>query len=322
MGGEFGLHNKIFNIPRLQFIVVFPRSIVLRSSGQMKQAFLFISHLVLWPTLAALFTVEVDSPSYLAEFHGDATMGCRFQPGSQDLNLSVIWHRISPDPIVEVYRLENGQEDLSSQNPHYQGRARLVLTELINGWAKLELSELRIGDSGVYQCLVEMGGADYKQTTLTVKASYKSITKHIQRSVGDDVDLVCESQGYPLATFSWSKGHQTLTSNDTSIQNQDQLFQVTSKITVKSSEKNNYTCALLQTDASPNNLSASFDIPDELQVPVIINCTTPTLYVALGTTLMLAGIIAVIIIRKRRQRERSKDSGTPCKNNLLDFPQT
>ncbi|KAJ8006379.1 hypothetical protein DPEC_G00134610, partial [Dallia pectoralis] len=187
-------------------------------------------------------------------------MGCRFQPVNQHLNLTVVWRRVLPPPVVEVYRLENGLEDLLPANHPYHSRARLALMELRNGWAKLELSRLRINDSGTYECLVSMGVADYKETVLSVKASYKPIKKSILSREGEEVDLVCESGGYPEATFSWSDGNnKVLSSNDSHVQTPDQLFQVTSKITVRSSVKNNYTCSI--GDGVPNSLLYRFIIP-------------------------------------------------------------
>ncbi|KAK6315652.1 hypothetical protein J4Q44_G00131760 [Coregonus suidteri] len=288
----------------------------------MEQSFLLVLQVVLWPTLAALFTVEVDSPSHVAEFRGDVTMGCRFQPGGRGPNLSVIWHRIWPPPVVEVYRLENRQEDLTSQNPQYRGRVRLVTEEITNGWAKLEVSMLRINDSGTYQCLVEMVGADYKQTTLTVKAAYKTIVKSMKRRRGDEVELICESEGYPLATMTWrDRSLRNIKSNDTTIRTPDQLFQVTSKITVKSSDKNNYTCALVEEGDVPKGPSARFDIPDETDLPAI-NSKCNTLSIALGTSLTVAMIIAAAIFGYRRWRGSPRYPSTPSTNTLLGSAET
>ncbi|XP_029484325.1 programmed cell death 1 ligand 2-like isoform X4 [Oncorhynchus nerka] len=291
-----------------------------RNPVRMEQAFLLVLQVVLWPTLAALFTVEVDSPFHVAEFRGVVTMGCRFQPGGQGPDLSVIWHRIWPPPVVEVYRLENRQEDLTSQNPQYRGRVRLVTEEITNGWAKLELSMLRINDSGTYQCLVEMAGADYKQTTLTVKASYKTIVKSMKRRRGDEIELVCESEGYPLATMTWKdRSLGNIKSNDTTVRTPDQLFQVTSTITVKSSDKNNYTCALVEEGEVPKGPSASFDIPDEIDLPLAMHSKSKcdTLSIALGTSLTVAMVIAAAIFGYRRLGGRPGDPSTPSTNTLL-----
>ena len=118
---------------------------------------------------SALFTVQVTRPSHQAEFGGNVTMECTFLSGGSEQNLSVFWSRIHPDSFMEVYRMENGKEDLQFQNPRYRGRVQLRRSELKNGRAVLEISNLRINDSGMYQCLMEMGGADYKQTALTVR---------------------------------------------------------------------------------------------------------------------------------------------------------
>ncbi|CAB1352080.1 unnamed protein product, partial [Coregonus sp. 'balchen'] len=279
----------------------------------MEQAFLLVLHVVLWPALAAMFTVEVDSLSHVAEFHGDVTMGCRFRPGGRDPNLSVIWQRVWPLPVVDVYKLENGREDLTSQDLQYHGRAWLVSEELTNGWAKLHVSRLRINDSGIYQCLVEMGGADYKQTTLTVR---------------DEVELACESEGYPLATINWrDRSLRNIKSNDIAVETPDQLFHVTSKITVKYSEKNNYTCAFVEKGEVPKGPSARFDIPDEIPV---IESKPNTLSIALGTTLMVAMIIAVTIFVYRRHKEKSPHhrreaqgfQDPPSTNTLLGSAET
>ncbi|KAJ7986874.1 hypothetical protein DPEC_G00332930 [Dallia pectoralis] len=163
-----------------------------------------------------------------------------------------------------------------------------------------------------------MGVADYKETVLSVKASYKPIKKSILSREGEEVDLVCESGGYPEATFSWSDGNnKVLSSNDSHVQTPDQLFQVTSKITVRSSVKNNYTCSI--GDGVPNSLLYRFIIPDE--IPVIKSSST-SLYIALATTLLVAVIIAVVIIRNYRQRGRSINSSTACRHNLLGLAPT
>lgn len=126
-------------------------------------------------------------------------LGCKFQPGlsASDSNLKVSWHWISSTSSREVYRLDNGVY----QDPDYLGRATLLREELENNWAKLkvpgpgpggassvrvqvmlfwsqqvlssgsspQISDLRISDSGTYQCLVQIGEeADYKEVLLSV----------------------------------------------------------------------------------------------------------------------------------------------------------
>lgn len=161
-------------------------------------------------------------------------LGCRFKPGlsASDSNLKVTWHWISSTSSREVYRLDNGVEQPAYQDPVYLGRATLLREELENNWAKLkvpgpgpgrassirvqvmlfwsqqvlssgsshQISDLRIGDSGTYQCLVQIGEeADYKEVLLSV--------------TGDDPLLV-------FVFFSLKRGHfwSSLSNNETKTQ--------------------------------------------------------------------------------------------------------
>ncbi|XP_056146490.1 programmed cell death 1 ligand 1 [Lampris incognitus] len=212
-----------------------------------------------WQSLSALFTVEADYRFYEAEYQGEVELACRFQPVSLHHNhdLKVTWHWLNSTSYLDVYHFDGGVQNLGSR---FQGRVRLLTEELAKGWVKLQMSKLRIDDSGLYQCLVEMEAADYKTLTLSVKASYKTPTKTIKRPAeGDEVQLKCQSEGYPFHPVIWRDGDmQLLSSNTTYVTTPDQLFQVTSQIQVRSSVKNNYTCTFF------NGPSARFDIPDEL----------------------------------------------------------
>lgn len=236
----------------------------------MDKVFLVILTSLLWQTVSALFTVDVEQGSYQAQFQGNVTMGCRFQPqsGKEPADLTVIWQRISPGQTREVYRFENGKADLEAQDPWFRSRARLVLEELGEGRAKLEVTQLRINDSGTYQCQVEMGGADYKQIDLSVKAAYTTVKKTVKRLKEEgELELGCESEGYPLTSVTWMDGtFQELPSNLTSVRTPEQLFQVTSRLKVKSSDRNNYTC-VFGVEGLRSTQSARFFIPDELLEP-------------------------------------------------------
>ncbi|KAJ8286610.1 hypothetical protein GJAV_G00041110 [Gymnothorax javanicus] len=231
--------------------------------GEMERAFFLIWHVLLWPVVPALFTVEVSQRSYQAEFGGTVMMECKFPLGDSEQNLSVFWSRIQPGLSMEVYQLENGLEDLTFQDPHYHGRVRLLQEELKKGRAVLQISNLRINDSGMYQCLLERGGADYKQTALTVRAPYKSINKILKTS-GEEVHLSCDSQGYPLATVVWTDltgRNITNESNATIATNTNNLFQITSTVLVKSLN-NTYTCTFVREGLVDQ--SAHFHIPDDI----------------------------------------------------------
>ncbi|GAA6231911.1 uncharacterized protein LOC108879218 [Lates japonicus] len=273
----------------------------------MDWALFVILQVIFQPSLSVLFTVEAERPMYTSEFGGDVVMGCRFQPKltNPQADLKVTWNWLSSTSSREVYQMNNGKEH--SASPEYQGRVRLFIEELNEGWAKLQVSRLRINDSGVYQCLVQTGeGADYKAITLSVIAPYKTVTKRIVKAAeGDKVLLTCQSEGYPESPVLWQDGHlQSLEPNTTTVSTPEQLFKVTSQIHVSSSDKDNYTCIF-----SNSGQSATFHIPDEIPVPQV---KSDALIVVLSIGLIMVVIIVAVLMYRRR-----KGSNTPSTRNLL-----
>lgn len=274
----------------------------------MDWAFVLVLQIMIQPSLSVLFTVEAEQPQYIAEFGGEVVMGCRFQPKllSPNDNLMVTWQRVTSSPAWEVYRIDNGVEQSASQHPDYQGRVKLFTKELANGWAKLQITRLRMNDSGTYQCLVKTReGADYKKITLSVTAPYKTVTKHIQKAAeGNEVLLTCQSEGYPESSVIWQDAHlQTIEARTIAAPTPDQLFKVTSEIRVPSSERNNYTCTF------KDGHSATFHIPDEMPVPDVKHDGLIVLF-SIGVILLVI-IVAVLMFRRR------KGSSAPSTRNLL-----
>ncbi|XP_078126919.1 butyrophilin-like protein 1 isoform X1 [Sander vitreus] len=275
----------------------------------MDWALLVVLQIVIQPSLSVLFTVEAEQTTYVSKFGEDVVMGCRFQPklSNYHADLKVTWHWIHTNLVREVYRMDNWKENLAFRDPDYRGRVRLLTEELQKGWAKLQVSRLRINDSGTYQCLVQTGeGADYKTITLSVVAPYEAVTKHIRKAAeGDEVLLTCQSEGYPMSSVMWQDGHQRkLSSNTTAVLTPDQLFKVTSEIRVRSSDKNNYTCIFTN-----DGYSATFHIPDEIPVPHVKN---DALVIVLSIGVIMVVIIVVVLMYRKQ-----KGSRTHSTRNLL-----
>ena len=79
--------------------------------------------------------------------------------------------------------------------------------------------------------------------------------------MGGELELGCQSVGYPQASVTWRDGtFRELPSNVTSVRTPEQLFQVTSKLKVQSSDMNNYTCVFEERSMQITR-SAIFNIP-------------------------------------------------------------
>ncbi|XP_068561914.1 programmed cell death 1 ligand 2-like [Cebidichthys violaceus] len=262
----------------------------------MDWALIVVLQVMFQPSLSVLFTVVAERTTYESKFGEDVVMGCRFQPKLSNAlaDLKVTWHWTSSKSVREVYRMDNGKEHLASRD--YQGRVRLLTEELQEGWAKLQISRLRINDSGTYQCSVQTAeGADYKAISLSVVAPYIEVTKRIQKTAEEDeVLLTCQSRGYPESSVMWQDGRlQRPDPNTTAASNADQLFTVTSQIRVRSSDKNNYTCVFTH-----DGNSATFHIPDDIPVPQVQNDAL-IVVMSIGV-IMVVIIIAVLLYRRQK----------------------
>ncbi|XP_068508871.1 programmed cell death 1 ligand 1 isoform X5 [Syngnathus scovelli] len=227
----------------------------------------FILQLLFQPCLQVLLTADAERVSYSAQMGGEVLMGCHFYPLSPHPyeDLMVAWYWRSRDLPRLVSRLESGLEEDSSQHPDFKGRARLLTEEIKDGRAILQVSRLRINDSGRYQCVVRTrNGADYKEIKLSVTAPYKTVTKTISKTVtGGKLVLTCQSEGYPMSTVAWEDGHgRKLNASTSVVTTEEGLYRITSGIQVGSSQKNNYTCRF-----DSRSSSATFLIPDETQKP-------------------------------------------------------
>uniref|UniRef100_A0A673GRW8 Si:ch211-241b2.5 n=1 Tax=Sinocyclocheilus rhinocerous TaxID=307959 RepID=A0A673GRW8_9TELE len=233
----------------------------------LSQACLIIS-VILICLPPALFTVGLQESSYEAELHEDVRLVCLFSTVKSLSDLTVIWSRVEPKPAVDVYRLERGRENHIYTSAAFIKRAQLIHEQLNENRAVLHLKKLQIKDSGTYRCIVkEADDGDYKQVSLSVTAPYTPMKKAIMKTGQDEVELSCESQGFPSAQVIWSDGQNTnLTemSNSTTRSTDEDLIHVISKLTVKRDLVNNYTCSFLVKGEIQQ--TATFSIPGESDV--------------------------------------------------------
>uniref|UniRef100_A0A8C2BSW5 Si:ch211-241b2.5 n=1 Tax=Cyprinus carpio TaxID=7962 RepID=A0A8C2BSW5_CYPCA len=238
---------------------------------------------------------------YEAELHGDVKLVCLFSKVKSFSDLTVIWSRVEPKPAEDVYRLERGTENHNYTSAAFIKRAQLIQEQLNENRAVLLLKKLRIKDSGMYRCIVKEGDdGDYKQVTLNVTAPYTPIKKSIMKTGQDEVELSCESQGFPSAQVIWSDGQNTNfteMSNSSTRSTDEDLIHIISKLTVKRDLVNNYTCSFLVKGEIQQ--TATFSIPGELY-DLLPHSSAQYAWIVAVVLVLLAIIFISVFLHRRK----------------------
>uniref|UniRef100_A0A8C3EDS5 Uncharacterized protein n=1 Tax=Corvus moneduloides TaxID=1196302 RepID=A0A8C3EDS5_CORMO len=208
-----------------------------------------------WHFLNALFTVEAPQSLYTVEHGSNVTMECTF-PVNGKLkfrDLSVSWEK--KDELKQVYELVKGEEHFKNQHSDFRGRIKLLKENLNLGQSLLQITHVKLRDAGVYRCVIAYEGADYKTIHLKVKAPYRIINQGVGSTGHNEWKLMCQSEGYPEAKVIWqNRDYDDLTdkANTRYETGSDQLYRVTSTLTIKSGIDEVFYCIFWNKELQEN----------------------------------------------------------------------
>ncbi|XP_045898542.1 butyrophilin-like protein 2, partial [Micropterus dolomieu] len=178
----------------------------------------------------------------------DAILPCRLEPAVSASSKTIVWTK--PDLIPKYIHVHHeGQIMCPRQNPSYINRTNLFEQELKNGNLSLKLSSVKIQDAGKYFCQLQ-SMQEEASTQLTVGAVSTPIIQVVLDN-SDTVVLQCESEGwYPEPEVFWLDGEGNLLSAGPTetVRGPDDLYTVSSRVTVENRHSNNFTCRVQQKD--------------------------------------------------------------------------
>ncbi|XP_076736437.1 uncharacterized protein LOC101471363 [Maylandia zebra] len=175
-------------------------------------------------------------------------------------DMTVEWSR--PDLDLRLVHVWPERPEL--QNPSYKGRTSLFINEMKHGELSLKISRVKPSDEGKYRCFVPDLRKD-SNVQLVVSAvsspviSFAGLNKTISGVV-----LQCESAGwYPEPELLWLDGEGNLSAGPTeTLRGPDDLYTVSSRVTVEKRHSNNITCRVQQRNTNQRR-ETHIHVPDD-----------------------------------------------------------
>uniref|UniRef100_A0A3Q1IJR5 Ig-like domain-containing protein n=1 Tax=Anabas testudineus TaxID=64144 RepID=A0A3Q1IJR5_ANATE len=190
---------------------------------------------------------EVGSSQTVTALVGeDVILPCLLEPAADVVSKSLEWGRLDLEPrFVHVWH--EGQNLLVNQNPAYRGRTSLSTEKLKHGDLSLSLSALKRSDNGQYRCYFPSQGK-----TSTVELLVGSVASPVIAEININSTIVvlkCESKGwYPEPELLWldAEGKILSAGPTETVRGPDDLYTVSSRVTVEKRHSNKITCRVQQ----------------------------------------------------------------------------
>uniref|UniRef100_A0A3Q0S010 Ig-like domain-containing protein n=1 Tax=Amphilophus citrinellus TaxID=61819 RepID=A0A3Q0S010_AMPCI len=163
----------------------------------------------------------------------DIILPCYLYPTMDASDMTVEWTR----PDLESRLVHVRPERAELQNPSYKGRTSLFTDELKHGNISLKISKVKLSDEGTYKCFVP----DLRRDS--------AVRLVVGKQTSSGVVLQCESAGwYPEPELLWldAEGNLLSAGPTETLRGPDDLYTVSSRVTVEKRHGNNFTCRVQQ----------------------------------------------------------------------------
>ncbi|XP_045921889.1 butyrophilin subfamily 1 member A1-like [Micropterus dolomieu] len=240
----------------------------------------------------------------------DVILPCHLEPAVSASSDTVVWTRPGLEPeYVHVH--QDGRLIFQRQNPSYHYRTRLFADELMKGNVSLKIFSVKISDAGRYYCFLES-----MQKEASIQLTVGAVSSPIIQVVSDNsssVVLQCESAGwYPEPEVFWLDGEGNLLSAGPTetVRGPDDLYTVSSRVTVEKRHSNNFTCRVQQKDINQTRET-------HIQVPAgFFRDLSSSDWILITILLCIAASVFILltfyIYRIRRNKQTDKNNKADC----------
>ncbi|XP_073331763.1 butyrophilin subfamily 3 member A3-like [Pagrus major] len=246
----------------------------------------------------------------------DIILPCQIEPAVDASDMTVEWTRPDLNPrFVHVWR--DGVELESKKHPSYNGRTSVSVNKLRCGDISLKLSKARLSDSGKYRCFIPTLGRE--STVQLVVGVVSSIVISLERTGKDEVSsglvLQCNSTGwYPEPEVFWldAEGNLLSAGPTETVRGPDDLYTVSSRVTVEKRHSNSFTCRVQQNHINQTRETLIHVPEDVFMEPSSSSAVGLHIILSVVCVLLCSALVFAVwkLRRNKSQNKKHHDKGT------------
>ncbi|KAG7236271.1 hypothetical protein INR49_001187 [Caranx melampygus] len=248
---------------------------------------------------------ESQTQKMVAMLGDDIILPCHVGTERDLSDKMVEWSRADLIPrFVHMWRFQTN--DLSDQNQAFKGRTSLSGDNLKKGDASLKLSRVKLADKGTYSCIIPRpNGNENSSVELDVGAASSPVISlaGTDRDKGSVV-LQCESKGwYPEPELLWldAEGKLLSAGPTQTVRGPDDLYTVSSRVTVEKRHSNSFTCRVQQKTIHQSR-DTQIHVPDDF---FKVQSSSAPVITALVVSIVII-VSLVFYVWKKRQNLKTK----------------
>ncbi|XP_054457910.1 butyrophilin subfamily 3 member A2-like [Anoplopoma fimbria] len=235
----------------------------------------------------------------------DIILPCHIKPAMDVAFTTVEWTRPDLKPrFVHVWR--SGQELLDDQHPLYKGRTSLFTNKLKSGDISLQLSKVKQSDKGTYRCFVPMLNKD--STVELVFGSVSSPEIDIYKASNGFL-LECKCNGWyiePEVLWLDAEGNLLSAGPTETVRGPDDLYTVSSRVTVEKRHSNSFTCRVQQ-----KNTNQTRETHISLSADLFKAQSSSAIRISICLAVCIVAVVAVVVaLWKWGRNKKTTDPST------------
>ncbi|XP_055358985.1 uncharacterized protein LOC114843689 [Betta splendens] len=253
------------------------------------------------------------SQPIVARVGDDVTLPCHLEPALDVDTMALEWTRPELNQFVYVWR--SGQELVNDIHPSYRGRTSMFSDQLKEGNMSLKLSEVELSDRGTYRCFIPKLS---KQALVTLIVAPDAVSSPVISLSGLDRDrgavvLECRSGGwFPEPELLWldAEGKLLSAGPTETVRGSDDLYTVSSRVTVDKRHSSRYTCRVQQTSinhTSEAHIEVTGNIfPGQTDSRSSSGSSVLVVVGLILCIMVLLAAVAALVVWKRRKNQLGK----------------